>query len=347
MELETDKAVVEVPSSVTGTVKEIKVKEGEKVKVGQVIFTLEGGASAPEKAKHAPVEHISEQHEARLSLQAAIQAEGKTAAQVFLPDQPQPHAPKAFSMPEQLGKVAGTEHRAPAPAAPHVRRLAREIGVDIYEVKGSGPGRTHQRRRCEGIRQIVADFGRSGRIGAGTTVRATGAARLHQVWKSRTRLHARGAAQDGAASVGGLDHDSARDPAGQGRHHGARTIARPLRAQSAGSRRQDDGDCDRVESLRLRAESFPPVQCQHRHVEGRDHLQAVHQYRRGRGHRPRLAGPGAARCGQEKHCRTGCRTDPAVEESPRQEARALQRWRAGLSRLQIWAGLAAPDFRPS
>ena len=140
MELETDKAVVEVPSSVTGTVKEIKVKEGEKVKVGQVIFTLEGGASAPEKAKHAPVEHISEQHEARLSLQAAMQAEGKTAAQVFLPDQPQPHAPKAFSMPEQLGKVAGTEHRAPAPAAPHVRRLAREIGVDIYEVKGKGPG---------------------------------------------------------------------------------------------------------------------------------------------------------------------------------------------------------------
>jgi pyruvate dehydrogenase E2 component (dihydrolipoamide acetyltransferase) len=141
MELETDKAVVEVPSSVSGTVKDIKVKEGEKVKVGQVIFTLEGGASAPpEKAKHAPVEHISEQHEARLSVQAAIQAEGKTPAQVFLPDQPQPHAPKTFAMPEQLGKVAGTEHRAPAPAAPHVRRLAREIGVDIHEVKGAGPG---------------------------------------------------------------------------------------------------------------------------------------------------------------------------------------------------------------
>jgi pyruvate dehydrogenase E2 component (dihydrolipoamide acetyltransferase) len=141
MELETDKAVVEVPSSVTGTVKEIQVKEGQKVKVGQVIFTLEGVASAqPEKAKHAPVEHISEQHEARLSVQAAIQAEGKTPAQVFLPDQPQPSAPKTFAMPEQLGKVAGTEHRAPAPAAPHVRRLAREVGVDIYEVKGNGPG---------------------------------------------------------------------------------------------------------------------------------------------------------------------------------------------------------------
>jgi pyruvate dehydrogenase E2 component (dihydrolipoamide acetyltransferase) len=141
MELETDKAVVEVPSSVTGTVKEIRVKEGEKVKVGQVIFTLEGGTTAqPEKLKHGPVEHISEQHEARLSLQAAITAEGKTEAQVILPDQPATSGPKTFAMPEQLGKVAGTEHRAPAAAAPHVRRLARELGVDIYEVKGGGPG---------------------------------------------------------------------------------------------------------------------------------------------------------------------------------------------------------------
>jgi pyruvate dehydrogenase E2 component (dihydrolipoamide acetyltransferase) len=141
MELETDKAVVEVPSSVTGTVKEIQVKEGQKIKVGQLIFTLEGGAAAqPEKVKHVPVEHLSEQHEARVSMQAAMQAEGKTAAQVFPPDQPASHAPKTFAMPEQLGKVAGTEHRAPAPAAPHVRRLAREVGVDIHEVKGGGPG---------------------------------------------------------------------------------------------------------------------------------------------------------------------------------------------------------------
>jgi pyruvate dehydrogenase E2 component (dihydrolipoamide acetyltransferase) len=43
-------------------------------------------------------------------------------------------------MPSQLGKVAGTEHRQPIPAAPHVRRLAREVGVDIYNIKGTGPG---------------------------------------------------------------------------------------------------------------------------------------------------------------------------------------------------------------
>ena len=142
MELETDKAVIEVPSSVSGVVKEVKVKEGEKIKVGQVIFTLEGGAPAQTestRARNAPVEHVSGQHGARLAFQAAIRAEGKTEEQALPPDQPHAAAP-VFSMPVQLGKVAGTEHRQPVPAAPHVRRLAREVGIDIYEVKGSGPG---------------------------------------------------------------------------------------------------------------------------------------------------------------------------------------------------------------
>ena len=275
MELETDKAVVEVPSSVNGTVQEIRVKEGDKIKVGQVIFTVDGAeakssaakpsgaAAAPAPApassknkpatapsqnlrgsprrshsqrsccagrirpqriqtpgtrrkhfprrsrppddcsrhesfrrparhgvgdrqgrgrspivgdrrrersksqgrrkaqgragdlhsrrrsarpnrssrtRNAPVEHVSGQHGARLAFQAAIRAEGKTEEQALPPDHPQQAVPAAFSMPVQLGKVAGTEHRQPVPAAPHVRRLAREIGVDIYEVKGSGPG---------------------------------------------------------------------------------------------------------------------------------------------------------------------------------------------------------------
>jgi len=140
MELETEKAVVEVPSSVSGIVKEIRVKQGDKLKVGQVIFTLEGAALAPPPApKHVPVEHVSGQHGARLAFQAAIRAEGKTEEQALPPDQP--HAPlPSFAMPAQLGKVAGTEHRDPVPAAPHVRRLARELGIDIHEVKGAGPG---------------------------------------------------------------------------------------------------------------------------------------------------------------------------------------------------------------
>ena len=141
MELETDKAVVEVPSSVSGVVREVKVKEGEKVKVGQVIFTLEGGAAAPVEAprRHEPVEHMSGQQAARLAFQLALKAEGKTEEQALPPDQPLA-VPAQFSMPVQLGKVAGTEHRDPVPAAPHVRRLAREIGVHIHGVQGSGPG---------------------------------------------------------------------------------------------------------------------------------------------------------------------------------------------------------------
>ena len=140
MELETDKAVVEVPSSVTGVVKNVLVKQGEKIKVGQVIFTLEGSAGLPaERPKHTPVEHLSGQHAARLAFQAAIQAEGKTEEQALPPDPPQ-SLPPAFAMPEQLSKVAGTSQGEPVPAAPHVRRLARELGIDIHDVKGSGPG---------------------------------------------------------------------------------------------------------------------------------------------------------------------------------------------------------------
>ena len=51
MELETDKAVVEVPSSISGTVKDVLVKQGEKLNVGQVIFTIENG-----KIEHFDVE---------------------------------------------------------------------------------------------------------------------------------------------------------------------------------------------------------------------------------------------------------------------------------------------------
>src|SRR5438128_4144220 len=155
MELETEKAVVEVPSSVSGVVKEVLVKQGEKVKVGQVIFTVEGDTQAqPVTAKPAPADESqpqsagaktasadesSGQHGARVTFQAAIKAEGKTEEQALPRDQA-PSAPSGFAMPTQLGKVAGTEHREPVPAAPHVRRLARELGVDVHEVKGTGPG---------------------------------------------------------------------------------------------------------------------------------------------------------------------------------------------------------------
>src|SRR5262245_3434925 len=56
IELETDKAVLEVPSSVGGMVKNIRVKEGDKLKVGQVIFTVENGAGSKSKTVETPAE---------------------------------------------------------------------------------------------------------------------------------------------------------------------------------------------------------------------------------------------------------------------------------------------------
>src|SRR5713101_504159 len=87
MELETDKAVVEVPSSVSGIVKDVLVNQGEQIKVGQVVFTLQAGATSQAHAQHAPHADESHEHE-RSTFQAAMQSEGKTEEEALPPDQP-------------------------------------------------------------------------------------------------------------------------------------------------------------------------------------------------------------------------------------------------------------------
>src|SRR5512140_63287 len=54
LELETDKATIEVPSSVSGTVQDVKIKTGDKVKVGQVILTVDGNGGAPSAVERQP-----------------------------------------------------------------------------------------------------------------------------------------------------------------------------------------------------------------------------------------------------------------------------------------------------
>jgi pyruvate dehydrogenase E2 component (dihydrolipoamide acetyltransferase) len=139
MELETDKAVIEVPSSLSGIVKDVHVSQGDTIKVGQMIFTLEPGATSQSTSqKPARAEEVHDH--ARAAFQAVIQSEGKTEEQALPPDQPQATPVATFSMPLHLDRVAGTEHHGPVPAAPHVRRLARELGIDIHNVPGNGPG---------------------------------------------------------------------------------------------------------------------------------------------------------------------------------------------------------------
>ena len=137
LELETDKAVVEVPSEVEGKVKEIFVKEGDTVKVGQKILSIETTDSGESEKPEEP--EISETEE---TVPAAEQPEEKEKES---PERKEPEREEEISEKPGMEKkyqpaLPSPMKRAVAPAAPSVRRFAREIGIDINEVSGTGPG---------------------------------------------------------------------------------------------------------------------------------------------------------------------------------------------------------------
>ena len=135
LELETDKATIEVPSSVAGTVTAIKVKPGDKVKVGQVVLSLDGAGAAP-VAKPAAAEKPA----ATPPSPPAPPAAAPVAAVVAAPVEKAPA--KSTNVVDIRGARPSAESAAPdappAPAAPSVRRMARELGVDIETVPGTG-----------------------------------------------------------------------------------------------------------------------------------------------------------------------------------------------------------------
>ncbi len=167
VELETDKATIEVPSSVAGVVKDIRVKQGDKVTVGAVILTVdENGVGAPnpgEQAKAADQKVVSmprppspaPQASARRGQAEALRASG-IAAPKFTPEAPRAGGPATPKLTPEARAEAGPA----APASPSVRRLAREIGVDVNEVHGNGPdGRISQEDVKEHARRILSSVG--------------------------------------------------------------------------------------------------------------------------------------------------------------------------------------------
>jgi pyruvate dehydrogenase E2 component (dihydrolipoamide acetyltransferase) len=175
LELETDKATIEVPSSLAGKISEIKVKAGDKVKVGQAILSVEAGdapaAAAPQKPapaaapqKSAPAAAPQKPAPAGASQKPAPQAMAPAAEPDEPGAEPPPAAPKSAqtspaepapdtrpasqgdkvvditrgARPSAGHATAGGADAPSAPAAPSVRRMARELGVDIDEVAGSG-----------------------------------------------------------------------------------------------------------------------------------------------------------------------------------------------------------------
>jgi len=121
--VESDKASMEIPSPAAGVVKELKIKVGDTVNVGDFVAVLEGSAPAaaaapaPAPAAAAPAPAA----QAAVPAPAAAAAPAASAAAA-----PAPHAPGAAPI--------GLPH-----ASPSVRKFARELGVPLEEVKGSGP----------------------------------------------------------------------------------------------------------------------------------------------------------------------------------------------------------------
>ncbi|USE36520.1 dihydrolipoyllysine-residue acetyltransferase [Endozoicomonas sp. SCSIO W0465] len=121
--LESDKATMEVPSPFAGVVKAIMVKEGDTLSQGDLVLDIEvsGGAEAPVVSQPAP----------------AAAAPAITPPQQETPSRaPSAPPPRAEANPVELGRVNRKFHAGPA-----VRKLAREFGVDLAEVTGSGPRR--------------------------------------------------------------------------------------------------------------------------------------------------------------------------------------------------------------
>jgi pyruvate dehydrogenase E2 component (dihydrolipoamide acetyltransferase) len=186
MEIETEKANIEVPSPVSGSVKEIFVKEGEKVKIGQLLLTIDEGAEVEvkkdevkkqDKVEVRKEEEIDErkkekkvekkEDKAEVHKQEAVKAkkEEKVEARLEAKEEKKEGEVVEFSRPV---KVATDSKSSPelAPAAPSVRRLARELGIDINQVAGSGSGgRISEEDIKNYARMLLTDTGGTRSVG--------------------------------------------------------------------------------------------------------------------------------------------------------------------------------------
>ena len=125
--LESDKATMEVPAPFAGVVKEMKIKLGDKVSEGTAILSLEVSESAPAPAAAAP------------QRPAAPAPAPAPAAQTAAPAAKPAPAPVSAPAPQSAAGPIDESGFSKAHASPSVRRFARELGVDLARIKGSGP----------------------------------------------------------------------------------------------------------------------------------------------------------------------------------------------------------------
>jgi pyruvate dehydrogenase E2 component (dihydrolipoyllysine-residue acetyltransferase) len=157
IELETDKATVPVPAPAAGKVSRLLVRQGDHVKVGQALIEMDGADGAAQQAKTPPKEKpaSSSSPQPPPAVEAAhakaVEQREKPPAQSLSPPassaSPSSAAPPSETEPpaQKTAPAGPSEDRSPSSGAgiaapPSVRRLARELGVELLQVKGSEAG---------------------------------------------------------------------------------------------------------------------------------------------------------------------------------------------------------------
>jgi len=141
LEIETDKAAIEIPAPAAGTIKEVHIKEGDTIKVGQLLVTIDDGKA---KTKSSQVKEVAKTQDEVIEEIAEKEVEEEMDAD------PEPEPQKVELNTTQDLTEDSEENEIPdateplaknaVAASPTIRRMARELGIDINLVEGTGPG---------------------------------------------------------------------------------------------------------------------------------------------------------------------------------------------------------------
>jgi pyruvate dehydrogenase E2 component (dihydrolipoamide acetyltransferase) len=178
--VESDKASMEIPSSHAGVVKEVKVKLGDKIAEGALVLLLEesGAAAAPAPAAEPAKAEAPAAAPAPAPAPAPVAAPAPAPAPVAAAPAPEPVAAPAAPAPAPAAPVAAAPANAAnskAHASPSIRKFARELGVDLGKVGGTGPkGRITQEDVQNYVKGVIA----AGPVTAAAPVQSGGGAGL-------------------------------------------------------------------------------------------------------------------------------------------------------------------------
>lgn len=165
IEIETDKATVDVPSTEAGKIAKIHVKAGDTIPVHAAIVTLDAaasGGSAPAPAA-LPAEEKVPEPEAPAAEEPPAPAPSQPTASTP-PPPPKPVVPPVAPPPSPAPVMASAGNEVPA--GPAVRRFAREVGVDLRTVQGTGPNGRIER---DDVLRTVRDLNQNGGVAAKST----------------------------------------------------------------------------------------------------------------------------------------------------------------------------------